>query len=723
MRTMFFALVWLMLLVIPAAASTTTENPSKILSPYFLVQGADEDQECFPLKSTTVEANISGVIADVKVTQEYANTGTKPINARYIFPASTRAAVHGMRMTVGEDVVEARIEERQAAKKEFNDARAAGKSASLLQQHRPNVFSMDVANIMPGDTVSIELHYSELLIPEEGKYEFVFPTVVGPRYSTIPEAGAGDHQQWLENPYLTSDKKPTSRLVINVTLTAGMPIRDMACTTHETDVTWEDKSRARIALGKSQTNGGNRDFILEYRLTGEHIHTGLMLYQGEKENFFTLMVQPPARVTPDSLPPREYIFVVDVSGSMHGFPLETAKSVLRQLVATLTPADTFNVILFAASAQVLAPRSLPADSAHIAAAMKLIDAQRGGGGTELSRAVRKALALPRTEGCARSMVIITDGFIAAEKEVFELIAGNLNHSNVFAFGIGRSVNRYLIEGMAKAGQGEPFVVTEPAAALSAVSRFKAYVQSPVLTGIHVDFGTFDAYDVEPAVQADLFAQRPLILCGKWRGQPQGTIHIRGTAGEGPYIQSFQVAQSTPSDTHSALPYLWAGKRLSRLIDYASRSEDEDTKQQVTELGLRYQLLTRYTSFVAVHKKVRNLTGAARDVAQPLPLPKGVSNYAVGCRNVPEPDITRVLVMMVFVGILILWLRRVRLAAPARSRSNSPGDDSYSLPCPRRPTKLKLLSCCEAIPGFASERVYEDLTMHNHWEDTHPAEFS
>jgi len=635
------------------------DRTSKTLSPYFFVQGGDEGQENFPLKATAVQVAITGVIADVTVTQQYANQGTGPINARYIFPASTRAAVHGMRMTVGEEVIEARIKERQEAKKEFSEAKTAGKSASLLEQERPNVFSMNVANIMPGETVSIELHYSELLVPEEGMYQFVYPTVVGPRYSTIPEAGAADHHKWLQNPFLTSDEKPTSTFDIRVTLAAGMPIQQVACSTHTTDVNWDSESQARITLAPDESHGGNRDFILDYRLSGDRILSGLMLHQGRDENFFLLMVQPPRRVSPESMPPREYIFVLDVSGSMHGFPLDTAKVLMQQLLTGLRPMDRFNLILFAGSAQVLAPQSVPAQAPHVQAALNLIDGQQGGGGTELGQALATGLGLPHDEGYARTMVVVTDGYIAAEKEVFGLIADQTGRCNVFAFGIGSSVNRYLIEGLAKAGQGETFVVTEPQAAAATAARFKSYIEAPVLTGIELDFSDFEAYDVEPIHPADLFAQRPLVICGKWRGQPRGTIGLTGTAGSGPFEVHFEVSQSIPSDAFSALPYLWARKRLGRITDFASREDDEDTRQQVTQLGLQYNLLTAHTSFVAVHQIVRNTGAPARNVNQPLPLPHEVSNLAVGGRNVPEPEMGLMLVVLAAYGLVIAW-RRSRL---------------------------------------------------------------
>ena len=661
MRLFVLSAIVLVCYLLMPGGPALAETPTQTLSPYFFVQSGDAGIESFPLKRTSVQAVINGVIADVKVTQQYANMGTKPINARYVFPASTQAAVHGMRMTVGDDMVVARIKERQAAKKTFEKAKSSGQSASLLEQQRPNVFSMAVANIMPGEDITIELHYSELLVPEAGKYAFVYPTVVGPRYSTIPEAGADDHHQWVQNPYLTSDQKPTSHFAMQVVLAAGLPLQQVACNTHAIDVAWDSEAQARIKLADSDTHGGNRDFILNYRLTGDQIHSGLMLYEGDQENFFTLMVQPPERVATEAIPAREYIFVVDVSGSMHGFPLDTAKSLLEQLIGSLRPTDTFNVILFAGAANVLAPQSLPADPSNIKAALTHIDQQQGGGGTELYRAIQKGLELPRSEGQSRTMVVVTDGYIAAEKEVFGLIADNLNQSNLFAFGIGSSVNRYLIEGLARAGQGEPFVVTEPQSAPAAAQRFKAYIQAPLLTGIELDFDGFDAYDIEPKVIADLFAQRPLVICGKWRNRPEGAIALRGITGNGVYEQKFTVSPHIVSKSTSALPYLWARTRLAWLTDFAPRQEDTDTRKAVTQLGLTYNLLTAYTSFVAVHEQVRNTGGPAKAVDQPLPMPHGVSNMAVGGRNVPEPELG-IMLSALLLSILLWWRHRRKQCA-------------------------------------------------------------
>jgi len=628
-------------------------NSGKTLSPYFLIQTEAGGEDRFPLKSTDVRADISGVVADVTVVQVYENQGAAPINARYIFPASTRAAVHGMTMKIGEKIIHARVKEKEAAKQTFEAAKKQGKSASLLEQKRPNVFSMSVANILPGDVIEIELRYTELLVPTDGTYEFIYPTVVGPRYSGQEEALSPESDKWVKNPYLMKDTPVSTTFNIDVGLSAGLPVQDVRCRTHETDIEWKGEDQADIHLADKDDYGGDRDYILTYRLTGEKIASGLTLYEGEDENFFLLMVQPPRRVRAEEIPPREYIFVVDVSGSMNGFPLNTAKKLLGDLIGGLGPRDSFNVILFAGGSKMMANASLPASRDNIEKAMALIDREQGGGGTELYRALDRAMALPKAENLSRTVVVVTDGYISAERDVFALIQENLNRTNVFTFGIGSSVNRYLIEGMAKAGQGEPFVVTDPGAAPETAKTFREYISAPVLTGASVAFDGFDAYDVEPPAIPDLFAKRPVIVTGKYRGKAGGTVTLSGTGGEGAYRQVFDVSRIEPSEVNRAQPYLWARTRIARLSDYHTGHPDPDRQGEITSLGLTYNLLTEYTSFVAVLEEIRNPGGEAKDVKQPLPLPKGVSELAVGqYAKVPEPELPYLVLVLVVVGILV-----------------------------------------------------------------------
>ncbi|MCK4661787.1 MAG: TonB family protein [Bacteroidales bacterium] len=610
--------------------SQNKENTDKTLSPYFHVVSENPENEQLPLKSTSANVNIAGVIADVVITQEYKNEGKNPIEAIYIFPASTRAAIYGLKMTIGERIIIAKIEEKEKARQDYEQAKNDGKSASLLEQKRPNVFQMNVANIMPEDIIKVEISYTELLIPEEGIYEFVYPTVVGPRYSNQPELLASNEEAWVSNPYTHEGELPLYTFDISLNIKAGLALNDVRCISHNIDVVYNGSSEASVSLKNQNSFEGNRDFVLQYRLTGNKIESGLLLFEGENENFFLAMVQPPKIVREEIIPPREYIFIIDISGSMYGFPLNTSKKLLKDIIGNLKTSDKFNVMLFAGSSKVLFESSLPATQTNIKKAINHIDNQRGGGGTELLPAIKRALALKGTEDYSRTFIIATDGYVTVEKEVFEIIRKNLNNANFFPFGIGSSVNRYIIEGMAHAGMGEPFIVLNPEEASAKANKFRKYIQNPALTNIKVKYNGFEAYDVEPLTVPDVLAERPVIIYGKWKGKPEGNITITGRTGNGNYSETISVNKTKVSKNNVALRYLWAREKIKLLGDYRNFDNYDDSyKNEITELGLKYNLLTDYTSFVAIDSHIRNNSGNVSQVKQPLPLPQGVNNYALG----------------------------------------------------------------------------------------------
>jgi len=657
-RGMCFVLLAISTMPSPVLAQSEGDQTAadKTLSPYFFVQG-DPNVDHLPLKDTKVEISISGVIADVKVLQTYRNEGSRPINATYVFPASTRAAVYGMRMRIGDQVIVAKIKEREAAKQEFETAKKEGKSASLLEQDRPNVFSMNLANLMPQEQVEIELRYTELLVPTDGVYELVYPTVVGPRYSSEKSAGAANTDKFVKSPYTHEGQKPTSALHISARISGGLPIQELACTSHQITPQWLSNTVAQMTMDDADPFQGNRDFIMRYRLAGNQIAAGLLLYQGQDENFFLYMAQPPQRPVTEDIPPREYIFVVDVSGSMDGFPLQTSKQLLRDLIGKLRPTDLFNIVLFAGDSAVLSANSLQANQENITRAIGLIEQQRGSGGTELLPAVEQAMKIPRQTTISRSIVLITDGYVSGEHGVFDYIRDHLDKANVFAFGIGSSVNRYLIEGVAKAGMGEPFIVTNPSEAPAAAAKLREYIQTPVLTDIQITSPGFETYDVHPAHFPDLMAQRPVILFGKWRGSVGGTFELHGKSGQGDYTTRLDVSTVSPDEGNRALRYLWARSRIAELSDYGFGTPPAEKVKEITALGLKYNLLTQYTSFIAVREKVTNTSGQAEDVQQPLPLPVGVSDMAVGS----EPEIVWLLLAAFLIGAVMFarW-RGIRL---------------------------------------------------------------
>jgi len=647
---------------ISSFASAPEPDTDKTLSPYFLVKGGESSGDIMPLKSTDVDVKIAGVIADVRVTQVYGNAGGKPLEAVYVFPGSTRAAVYGVEMTIGDRVLKAQVQPRAEARRTYETAKSEGKSTSLLEQQRPNVFQMNVANVLPGDTVKVELRYTELLVPDAGEYQFLFPTVVGPRYSNQLAAGAPDTDKWVANPYLAKGERSPATFAMAVDLVAGMPLQGVQCATHAVKPEFRDASQAAVRLDGSDPLGNDRDFILKYRLADAKIESGLLLSNGGKENFFLLTVQPPKRVAPAEMPAREYIFVVDVSGSMSGFPLTVSKALIKEMLASLRPQDSFNVLLFSGGSTLLAPKSLPGTPENLANAVRVIDSQHGGGGTELLPVLQQALALPAQEATARSIVVITDGFVDVETKAFELIRTNLHRANLFAFGIGSSVNRFLIEGMARAGQGEPFIVTRPDEAEAEARRLREYISAPVLTHVAVDFGGFDTYDLEPASIPDVLAERPVVLFGKWKGAADGKITLRGKSGTGEYVQTIPVAGATTVQSTNALGHLWARSRIATLSDYNQLRADDERVKEVTNLGMTYNLLTAYTSLLAVDQIVRNAAGSADLVKQPLPLPKGVENSAVGApiSTTPEPASWMLLIVLA----VVLGFHRARRSSCA-----------------------------------------------------------
>jgi len=637
-------------------------------SPYFYVKSDDPTLDALPLKGTQVDVKISGVIADVVVTQHYRNLGQRPIEAKYVFPGSTRAAVHAMNVRVGDRLISAQIREKQRARMEYDSAKREGKTTALLEQERPNVFSMNVANILPGDDVRVELQYTELIAPDAGQYRFVFPSVVGPRYRS-PSASLANGPL-SATVHLPEGVKSETAFDLSVQLHAPLPVAEVVSHTHKLEAQGVGTDKVTLALADDGMRD-SRDFILEYRLGGERTATGLMLYRApgaDAENFFLALVEPPKQVATVQINPRDYIFVVDISGSMHGHPLATAKVLLRNLISGLRPSDSFNVVLFSGSSRVLSEASVPATQANIQRAIKTIDQMGGGGSTEIVPALRRAAALPKPADVSRSVIVVTDGYVAVENEVFQLVRRNLDQANVFAFGIGSSVNRHLIEGLARAGQGEAFIVTKPERAAEQAERLRRMIDAPVLTQLKARFAGLDVYDVEPAALPDVMAGRPVLLWGKWRGEPQGAkLVLQGHSAGGSHTEV--VDAPAPDADAVALKHLWARQRIAQLGDEEALMGGQTQREPITALGLKYGLLTSYTSFIAVDQVVRTREVAV-PVDQPLPLPEGVSKLAVGAApaqsfgavvpSTPEPRLVFALMMIGLLG-MAAWGRRQRIA--------------------------------------------------------------
>lgn len=583
------------------------DNGDETCSPYFFVKSNDPNKSWMPLKSTRAYVEITGNIAKVKVEQIYENKSKRKLDAIYIFPGSTRAAVYGLDMTVGKRVIHAEVKEREQARREFEEARREGKRATLLEQDRPNVFKMEVSNIGPGEKIKVEMYYTELLEYRDKIYEFVYPTAVGPRYSTTNEEFV---QRSIEQ--LMSQHKPT--FDIDVVIDGAIPVQSVASPSHTLKMNRITENATAIVMQKPLDEAPGKDFILQYSLQGGEVLGGLTLYEHHDEKFFLFMMQAPRKSKESMIMPREYIFIVDVSGSMRGYPLEVSKSILRKLISSLKPTDRFNVLLFESSRSMLSDVSLPATSENINKALKVIDQRRGGGGTELYAALETAFQYkdPTLDNYARTFIIATDGYVTVESKAFKLIRDNLNKATFVPLGIGEGVNRHLIEGMAWAGASEPFIITNKTEAEEVGSRLIQTVSQPMFSQIQVDWGGFEVYDTYPQTIPDVFTDRPIVVFGKYKGTPKGVVELKGKTAMGDFAMKVPVSSATRTK-NQALRYLWARNKIRYLSDYASyfdqdvhyyypSDEGNKHKKEIVDLGLKYNLLTAYTSFLAVDEQ-------------------------------------------------------------------------------------------------------------------------
>jgi Ca-activated chloride channel homolog len=580
-------------------------------APYFEVLKGDS----LPLKNTKIKAKLSGIMGQITIVQTYRNEGKVPIEAAYVFPGSTRAAVHEATLTIGDEVIKARIKTTAEAQHIYDQAVSSGKTASLLTQERPNVFQQKVGNIMPGDNIEVTIVYSEEIPFENGEYKFILPAVVGPRYTgeaTIPSI-------FEKMTYVQGENKIKSPVEIEIELVGGTNISGVRSLSHKPVINKKD-SAVQV---KYKTDNFNKDFILSYSLQSDDISSGLLIHRGEEENFFVVSVEPPKELTTDIILPREYQFIVDVSGSMSGFPLDTTKELLEKLLPTLSINDSFNIRFFAGDSWTLSPTAIPASPENVAMALNSIKAINSGGGTNLLEALKSSFAELANTTQVRSIIIITDGFIDVEKEAFSLIRSNLNRANLFSFGIGASVNRYLVEGLAHLGHGTPFFVAKPEEASSVTNEFVKLIKSPVLHDLKLQFDGFEAFAVEPRSIPAVFKDRPLYVYGKWKGELGGAVTVSGSSSNGQFKKVISLNQNS-EQYNPALRYLWARKRLQMLEDYQNGFSIEQ-KEKITQLALRYSLLSPYTSFVAVSEHIRNSTyHTLEKIQQPNQLPAGVT---------------------------------------------------------------------------------------------------
>jgi len=607
-----------------------------------------------PLKHTSAKAEISGFLSRVVVTQEFENPFDEKIEAVYTFPLPQNAAVDDMTMVVGDRTVRGKILRREEAEAVYEAAKTNGQTASLLNQERPNIFTQSVANILPGEQIKITISYVETLKYEDGAYEFVFPMVVGPRYIPGPATGAPVSAQVNAkgNGFApNTDRVPdASRITpqpvpegmrvghdisLDVTLDAGVPIDGLSSKTHEVNVERPDDHRARVTL-KDQAAIPNKDFILRYDVAGKKIEDALLTHASDKGGYFTLILQPPLRVTAEDVTPKELVFVLDTSGSMYGFPIEKAKETMKLALDNLYPSDTFNLITFSGDEHILFPAPVPATKENLAKAQAFLESRQGGGGTEMMKAIKASMDPSDASDHVRIVCFMTDGYVGNDMEIIGEVQKHPN-ARVFAFGIGGSVNRFLLDGMAKYGRGEVEYVALNDDGSAAARRFHERVRNPLLTDISVDWNGLPVADVYPKTIPDLFGAKPVILSGRYTGAGKGVIRLKGKMSGVDFVREIPVDFSKAESQNDVLSTLWARTRVDDLMsqDFKGAQQGvmkDDVKQAVIQLGLDYRLMTQFTSFVAVEEMIVTDGGQPRRIDVPVEVPEGVNREAVSGAN-------------------------------------------------------------------------------------------
>jgi Ca-activated chloride channel homolog len=589
-----------------------------------------------PLLHTDVDAEISGMVADVQLTQTFGNPFDEPIEATYLFPLPEDAAVDDMWMQADGRLVVAEIHRKQEAEAIYEEAKGQGKTAALLTQWRPNTFTQHVANIPPGGRIDVAIHLVQPLKYRDGGYEWVFPTVVGPRFT--PAYGTGDpdedgasYVEAMEGP--VPDGPAGNSLEIFAWIDAGVPILEVTSPSHDVEVEFEHDTIADVALA-GHDRLPNKDLILRWQVAGGTPELALLPYRDptiDEDGWFMLVVQPPdpAELSWREIQPKEMVFVVDTSGSMRGFPVEAAKDVMRHAIDGMNPEDSFAILEFSSTVSTLALEPLPNTVANRARGRAFVDTFDGDGGTYMLPGVQASLDMPGDPAIAREVFLLTDGEISNDREVLTMIEERLDTSRFFPLGIGSSPNRALLEGMARVGRGHADYIRADGDTDEAVADFYDRIRSPLLTEVEIDFEGLRTSDLTPDPLPDLYAGQPIVVLGRYQDGGRGTVRVRGLLRGEEVEYSWPVRLPSVERGHAAVASLWARRNVAELELLQLDGDVESITEEIIDLCLEHRIVSRHTSFVAVlQERLPGVDGAARPVQIPRELPEMMDHVGV-----------------------------------------------------------------------------------------------
>ncbi len=562
-----------------------------------------------PAIQLAAEASIrvTGLVAHVVLKQSFRNDSEAWVEGEYLFPLPDQAAINRLKLVIGERVILGEIHEKQAAKEIYEQARSSGRKASLVEQRRPNLFSNRVANIGPGEVVSVELHYIERISYRDGLFGLRLPTTITPRY--IPADFPAADQVWqFQHPRPATAGDPIQPITISAEINMGLPLAAVDAPFHDITLARE-QARYRVQLADGAVPM-DRDFELIWRpLPGSEPRAALFHERVGAHDYALLMVLSPDVTAPGAAPSpglaRELVFVIDTSGSMGGSSIEQARASLSYALGKLTPADRFNIIEFNSSARSLFPVAMDATPQHLARAQEFVDQLRAGGGTEMRAALELALPIGEAEDDRlRQVVFITDGAVGNEAELFRQIHQRLGASRLFTVGIGSAPNRWFMRKAAQAGRGEHVLIGSSLVVQEAMYGLFTRLASTALADLEVSWPV--AVETYPRAVPDLYPGEPLLISARADDSLLNTaVTVRGTGPRAGWKTELLAAPAAQGmeDAYSGISTLWARAAIEALLDEKVLGRDEQTvRDAVLPIALEHQVVSPYTSFVAVEQK-------------------------------------------------------------------------------------------------------------------------
>ena len=607
----------------------------------------------FPLRRTKADADVAAWMASTRLTQTFANPFDQPVEAVYVFPLPSDAAVNAFEMEIAGRRILGVVRTREEAERIYDDARRAGKTVSLLTQERPNLFTQSVANIAPHESVDVSITFFHGLRYAHGSYEYVLPTVVAPRYaggapvaaerraSDTPEIAGGGTQvptdrvpdaHRLSMPVLQPGARSGANVELSLRIDAGVAIQSVESPTHALS-THLDGTRATVTLADGAVHPDG-DIVVRWTVAAEEVTSGFVAHRTEtNDGFFSAFLVPMADPSGAAVGAREVTFVIDSSGSMNGIPIETSKALVERSLRQMRPYDRFNLIQFAGCTGSFAEEPVAVTPMNVALAIEYMRELKGSGGTEMLKGIQHWIDQPQDPRYLRTVVFLTDGFISGEEAILATIRDRGQDARWFAFGIGSSVNRYLIEEIGALGNGGSEVVLpeERDAAQAAADRMIERFDAPLLMNLELDTNGLPIADVYPKRLPDLFAGQPVVVTGRYTGAASGTLLFRGTVAGREIAVPVTVDLPEVREENASLGAIWARTRIDEVEDALLGTKGGARAAHLAEietLGLEHSLITRRTAFVAVDDSRVIGDGSPVRLLQPAELPRHVRYWGV-----------------------------------------------------------------------------------------------